>query len=68
MRGHAEMAGQGRILPSPYAYDQTEMIVLSIWVNRMQVHGNGEEMRPDRTWLGGLGKLACLEAVGVSGP
>ena len=29
----------------------------------MQVHCNGEDERPDRTWLGGLGKLACLESV-----
>ena len=62
MRGHSEMAGQGRIFPSPYAHIQTEMIVLSVGGNRMQVHCNGEDERPDCIWLGGLGKLACVEA------
>ena len=56
------MAGQGHILPRPYAYIQTEMIVSGVRGNRMRVHCNREDERPDRTWLGGLGKLAYLEA------
>ena len=28
IRGHAEIASQGRILPRPYTYIQDEMIVL----------------------------------------
>ena len=62
MDADPEMTSQDRILPRPYDCIQAEMIEAAVGGHRMQLHNDGEDRRPDSTWIEGLGTLVYFEA------